>query len=226
MTLSEALRDDIVALKAGVCTILPFPDMSGRPLLFFEGARNTREGYTPQSLVSLLDPVRLYDVLLSSCLLFSSLRSTIDQQVRAVWYIIEILVRESNDPDCSFVRIFMEKYNSLWHYDSFFVRHVPYYFRFCWPAPNIPTHKCCSNLFMRKVGLPLAYSAMSKADRARTIIHDVPDSELIETLSQYGIMAHMLPINMGGLVDLDAWCLASLSSDVPLKWRKYHSINV
>lgn len=58
---------------------------------------------------------------------------------------------------------------------------------------------------MRKVGRPLTYSAMSKADRARTIIHDVPDSELIESLSQYGIMAHMLPINMGGLVDLDAW---------------------
>jgi len=52
MTLSEALRDDLVALQAGVCCILPYLDLSGRHLLFMEPTRHTREGYTSQSIVS------------------------------------------------------------------------------------------------------------------------------------------------------------------------------
>ena len=52
MSLSEALRDDLLALQAGVVRLLPHKDLSGRHLLLLEAARNTREGYTWQSLVS------------------------------------------------------------------------------------------------------------------------------------------------------------------------------
>lgn len=58
---------------------------------------------------------------------------------------------------------------------------------------------------MRKVGRPLCYAFMDRASRARVVIHDVPESELLGSLSKYGITANMLPTNMGGLVDLDAW---------------------
>jgi len=52
MTLSEALKDDLVALEAGMYTILPHPDLSGRPLLYMEPQCHTREGYSSESMVS------------------------------------------------------------------------------------------------------------------------------------------------------------------------------
>lgn len=55
MTLSEAMRDDLAALKAGVYRILPNRDSSGRQLIILEPRRNTGDGYTPESLVSGLD---------------------------------------------------------------------------------------------------------------------------------------------------------------------------
>jgi len=52
ITLSEAMRDDFVALGAGVYTVLPHPDLSGRQILYMEPRCHTREGYSSESLVS------------------------------------------------------------------------------------------------------------------------------------------------------------------------------
>jgi len=52
MTLSEALRDDLVALETGIYYLLPHLDLSGRRLLYFAPWRHTREGYDTDSLVS------------------------------------------------------------------------------------------------------------------------------------------------------------------------------
>jgi hypothetical protein len=51
MTLSQALRDDLVALETGVQQILPRLDSSGRQMVFWEIHRHTRNGYTTESLV-------------------------------------------------------------------------------------------------------------------------------------------------------------------------------
>jgi len=53
ITLSGALRDDKVALEAGVYSIVPEHDASGRPILFYAPYRHTRDGYSRDSLVSL-----------------------------------------------------------------------------------------------------------------------------------------------------------------------------
>jgi len=51
MTLSGALRDDLVALMAGVYSLLPKPDASGRPITYLETRRHTMDGYDSDSLV-------------------------------------------------------------------------------------------------------------------------------------------------------------------------------
>ena len=51
MTLSEALREDLVALEAACKCLLPGVDASGRPIIFFNPPRHTREGYTSESMV-------------------------------------------------------------------------------------------------------------------------------------------------------------------------------
>lgn len=52
MTLSEALKDDLVALGTCVYTLLPHPDLAGRQILFMEPNRHSRKGYTSESMVS------------------------------------------------------------------------------------------------------------------------------------------------------------------------------
>jgi hypothetical protein len=52
LTLSGALRDDIAAIKAGMYTLLPHKDLSGRQIIYLEPHRHTRKGYSSESMVS------------------------------------------------------------------------------------------------------------------------------------------------------------------------------
>lgn len=67
MTLSGAMRDDLVALEAGVYHLLPKPDASGRLITYLETRRNTGRGYSSDSLVStILGFVQDYESLTDS----------------------------------------------------------------------------------------------------------------------------------------------------------------
>jgi hypothetical protein len=50
---------------------------------------------------------------------------------------------------------------------------------------------------------PIIYALMNKQTRSRSVIHDVPDSLIIQDLSIYGILKDMLPIEMGGTIPLN-----------------------
>lgn len=70
MSLSEAVKDDLNALRAGVYRLLP-SDSSGRPLLYMDPSLNTGVDYTAESLVSRSEMLYL---LYDSCeMLFSIL---------------------------------------------------------------------------------------------------------------------------------------------------------
>lgn len=51
MTLSEALKDDLVALEAGVTRLLPRLDSSGRQIVLIEPHLHTRQDYSSESMV-------------------------------------------------------------------------------------------------------------------------------------------------------------------------------
>ena len=74
MTLSEALRDDLVALESCVFCLLPRLDKSGRQVLYLDPSRHTREGYSSESLVSTVSTAFLLSIfsLPISCSLFAS----------------------------------------------------------------------------------------------------------------------------------------------------------
>lgn len=42
-----------------------------------------------------------------------------------------------------------------------------------------------------------------KTTRSRTLFHDVPESEILDVLAEYGILKNMLPTEMGGTVVLN-----------------------
>jgi len=66
MTLSEAVRDDLVALETSYSFLLPNSDASGRPIIFSTPQRHTREGYSAESMVSAgLCCVALFTIVLN-----------------------------------------------------------------------------------------------------------------------------------------------------------------
>lgn len=54
---------------------------------------------------------------------------------------------------------------------------------------------------------PVIFAMMNKRTRARTLMHDVRESEYVSVLSGFGITKGMLPTDMGGdvAVDVSAW---------------------
>jgi hypothetical protein len=50
---------------------------------------------------------------------------------------------------------------------------------------------------------PIVFSLVDKHARSRMLIHNVPESQLLDVLSDYGILKNMLPTEMGGPVQLD-----------------------
>lgn len=49
----------------------------------------------------------------------------------------------------------------------------------------------------------IIHAFTDKWTRTRTLMHDVPASEIISELSKYGIVESMLPTSMGGTFQLD-----------------------
>jgi hypothetical protein len=44
---------------------------------------------------------------------------------------------------------------------------------------------------------------MDRHTRSRVLEHDVPESQILDVLSHYGIMKDMLPTEMGGTIELN-----------------------
>jgi hypothetical protein len=53
------------------------------------------------------------------------------------------------------------------------------------------------------IGKPMIYALMDKDTRSRTLFHAVPESQILDVLSGYGILKDMLPTKMGGTVRFD-----------------------
>lgn len=69
MTLSEALKDDLAAIEAGVYLPLPKKDLSGRSMMYLEPHRNTGKGYSSESLVSTIVTAMFSCVIMKSPIL-------------------------------------------------------------------------------------------------------------------------------------------------------------
>ena len=67
----------------------------------------------------------------------------------------------------------------------------------------MPVHICCAPVLLVRLLKPIMKALMDKDARARLIFHDCPESGILDALSEYGIEKHMLPTEMGGLVQLD-----------------------
>lgn len=124
-------------------------------------------------------------------------------QLRAIWYTIEVTAKENTDVRSGVVMICWDKKKVFASYDNAVDFRVPILERWCWPVRTIATHACSPPWFVARVLKPVFYALMDKHSRSRIMIHDVPESQILDALSSYGILKHMLPVEMGGTVLLN-----------------------
>ena len=124
-------------------------------------------------------------------------------QVRAVWYLVEICLRENDLHDIGLIAIVWEKNSTIWDYDNNFHNRFLYCIRHCWPLKNVPRHICCPPKMLIRILKPILFALVDKEARCRMLVHDVDERDIVEVLARYGIMKHMLPAEMGGTVKLD-----------------------
>jgi hypothetical protein len=96
-----------------------------------------------------------------------------------------------------------DKKKMVANYDSVVNFRLPIFERKRWPIRTTATHSCSPSWVVARVLKPILYALMDKHSRSRIIIHDVCESQILDALSSYGILKHMLPVEMGGTVLLD-----------------------
>jgi hypothetical protein len=120
-----------------------------------------------------------------------------------MWYAIEVLAQANTDIGSGVVMIVKDKDFTIWHYDGRLYERMTYFDMKCWPVKIIARHVCVAPWFVVNIIKPIRYALIDKHTRSRILIHDGPESQILDVLSDYGILKDMLPTEMGGTVRFD-----------------------
>lgn len=121
-----------------------------------------------------------------------------------MWYIIEVTARQNNDLESGgVVELVWDKDSSVWDYDNQVYSRWTYFETYAWPLQITCFHVLCPPPFIKRIIFPIMMALTDKRGRARTLVHDVPESDVLQVLAKYGILKHMLPEVVGGDVVLD-----------------------
>jgi hypothetical protein len=91
----------------------------------------------------------------------------------------------------------------MWDFDHEVWGRSLYFERNWWPLKIIAHHACFPPSIVVKVVKPIVSALMDKHARSRTLMHDVPESEIPGVLSSCGIQKYMLPTQLERTVLLD-----------------------
>ena len=116
---------------------------------------------------------------------------------------MEVLAEENNDIHSGIVLVVWDKNTSIYDHDRQLYDLFVHFDATCWPVKRLAHHICCPSVFGISLLKPIIYALVERQTRSRIVIHDVPVSRILEVLSSYGIMKHMLPTEMGGTVQLN-----------------------
>lgn len=116
---------------------------------------------------------------------------------------MEIAAEANHDRDSGLVQIVWDKNMTIWDYDHKVFSRVADFETNCWPVKVLANHVCCPPWITTGLLKPILYAFMDKPFRARTLFHDVPESQILELLSSYGIMKNALPTKIGGTIQLN-----------------------
>jgi CRAL/TRIO domain len=111
--------------------------------------------------------------------------------------------QENTDMESGVVLLINFQDFTMWDYDHEVWSRSLYFERTCYPVKIIAHHACFPPSIVVKIIKPIVNALMDKHARSRALMHNVPESEILDVLSSYGIQKDMLPTEMGGTVLLD-----------------------
>lgn len=123
--------------------------------------------------------------------------------MRAVWYTIEAAAQDCTDISSGYVYIASNKGATIWDIGDKIFGRISHYEKTCWPIKFIGAHVVGSSSIAFRIIKPIIRALTDRRGRSRMVIHDVPDSELLDALSGYGIHESILPTELGGSVVLN-----------------------
>ena len=113
------------------------------------------------------------------------------------------MAQENRDMDSSFVLLVNMKDMTMWDFDYRLYSRIAYFDKNCWPLKRVASHICFPPRISAKYIVPILNGMHDKHIRSRKLVHDVPESQLLDVLSDYGICKEMLPTEMGGTFRLN-----------------------
>jgi hypothetical protein len=125
------------------------------------------------------------------------------EKLRAIWYVIEVTSQSNIDIESRMVSVVWLKNGTIWDYDTKIYDRMDYFEVNAWPIRPCAFHACCAPSFVHRFVKPVIFALKDKESRSRTLFHDVPESELFDVLSSYGIAKDMMPTDMGGNLEFD-----------------------
>jgi len=120
-----------------------------------------------------------------------------------MWYIAEVAAQDDTDVGSGVVEVVWDTDTTIFDYDRKVWDRLLAYLHLYWPVKTIAAHVCCSPRIIHRLVYPALHALLSPWCRSRTKMHDVPESEIINVLSNYGIPKEILPTEMGGTVELN-----------------------
>ena len=111
--------------------------------------------------------------------------------------------RATSIEDCGYVAVVCGKGATIWESDPKLFAAFGRFTRNCVPVVYKAAHICHKPAVCKFIK-PVYYAVIDKRSRSRTIIHDAEgERQTLDALSEYGIPADVLPIVMGGTVELN-----------------------
>ena len=114
---------------------------------------------------------------------------------------MEVTAQENTDIN-GIVQVACFKGATIWDYDKIYDKIAEFYGN-CFPVKILASHLCCPPKIITRVMIPIIHAFMNKDFRTRSLTHDVPEDDILDTLSKYGIEKEMLPVEMGGTIVLN-----------------------
>jgi hypothetical protein len=120
-----------------------------------------------------------------------------------MWCVTEVLSQANKNIASGVVMIVCDKDFKIWRYDGKLCERMTYFDMNCWPVKIVARHVFVAPWFVVNVIKPIRFALIDKETRSRIKIHDVPESQILDTLSGYGIRKEALPTDMGGSITLE-----------------------
>jgi hypothetical protein len=128
---------------------------------------------------------------------------SLESLLRAIWYVVEVAAQESTRIEKGCAGIGWDKESTIMDFDATLFSRLAHFEKCCWPIKIAARHVCCTSSVLLLVMHAILLALMDRESRSRIVVHNVPETEIIQSLSRFGLRKDSLPKKMGGDMQLD-----------------------